>query len=62
MNYYYTNYGIKNQKLTETINAIKISKQLKDKIIKIAEIEEIHIQQVVRKLLKSAVNNYFKNE
>jgi hypothetical protein len=50
------------EKLTETINAIKISKELKDKIIQIAEIEEIHIQQVIRKLLKSAVNNYFKNE
>jgi hypothetical protein len=48
------------EKLTETINAIKISKGLKDKIIQIAEIEEIHIQQVVRKLLKSAISTYFE--
>jgi len=50
------------EKLTETINAIKISKELKDKIIQIAEIEEIHIQQVIRKLLKSAIKNYYDNQ
>jgi hypothetical protein len=51
------------EKLTETINAVKISKSLKDAIIKIAEAEEIHIQQVVRRLLKRAVENYNqKNE
>jgi hypothetical protein len=51
------------EKLTETINAVKISKSLKDAIIKIAETEEIQIQQVVRRLLKRAIENYKqKNE
>ena len=47
------------EKLTETINAIKISKKTKDQIIKIAEIEGIYIQQVVRRLLKDAASDYF---
>jgi hypothetical protein len=48
------------QKLTEKINAIKISKTVKDSIIRIAEEEEIQIQQVCRKLLTKATSDYFK--
>jgi uncharacterized membrane protein len=46
------------EKLTETINALKISKSTKDNIIKIAEEEQIHIHQVCRKLLTNAVKEY----
>jgi UDP-galactopyranose mutase len=46
------------EKLTETINAIKVSKSTKDYIIKIAEAEQIHIQQVCRKLLSNAIKDY----
>jgi hypothetical protein len=48
------------EKLTEKINAIKISKTAKESIIKIAEEEQIHIQQVCRKLLSRAIEDYFK--
>lgn len=46
------------EKLTETINAIKVSKSTKNSIIKIAEIEELQIQQVCRRLLTRAINDY----
>lgn len=48
------------EKLTEKINSFKVSKVVKDKIIKISECEEIHIQQVCRKLLKMAIDDYLK--
>jgi hypothetical protein len=48
------------EKLTEKINAIKISKSVKEAIIKIAEEEQIQIQQVCRKLLSRATIDYFK--
>ncbi len=47
------------EKLTEKINAIAVSKSVKDKIIKIAEEEQIQIQQVCRRLLCSAIIEYF---
>jgi propanediol dehydratase small subunit len=46
------------EKLTETINALKVSKSTKDTILKIAEIEQLHIQQVCRRLLTSASKKY----
>jgi hypothetical protein len=48
-------------KLTETLNAIKISSSLKNRILKIADIEGIQIQQVCRKLLDVASKEYFDN-
>lgn len=45
-------------KLTEHINAFKVSKRIKDKIIAITEAEELQIQQVCRRLLTLAINNY----
>jgi hypothetical protein len=48
------------EKLTETINAIKVSKTTKESIIRIAEIEEIHIQQICRKLLSLGIKEYYK--
>lgn len=50
------------EKLTETINAIKVSKITKDNIIKIAELEEIQIQQVCRKLLNKAIKEYLSKD
>jgi phosphoribosylformylglycinamidine (FGAM) synthase PurS component len=46
------------EKLTETINALKVSKSVKESIIQIAEKEQIHIQQVCRKLLSNAIEDY----
>ena len=48
------------EKLTETINAIKVSKTTKDSIVRISEQEEIQIQQVCRKLLSMAIKEYQK--
>ena len=50
------------EKLTETINSLKVSKSTKDSIIKIADIEDIQIQQVCRRLLKTAINLYFEKK
>ena len=50
------------EKLTETINAIKVSKSIKDNLIKIAEIEEIQIQQVCRRLLTRGIKEYFEDK
>jgi hypothetical protein len=50
------------EKLTETISAIKVTKSTKKNLIKIAEIEEIQIQQVCRKFLNKAIKDYFLNE
>jgi hypothetical protein len=47
------------EKLTETINAIKVTKSTKKNLIKIAEIEEIQIQQVCRKFLNRSIKEYF---
>jgi inactivated superfamily I helicase len=46
------------EKLTETLNALKISKSAKDKLIEIAEKEHLQIQQVYRRLLYMALENY----
>jgi hypothetical protein len=46
------------EKLTETINAIKVTKSTKQAIIQIAETEQIHIQQVCRRLLRNAITEY----
>jgi propanediol dehydratase small subunit len=53
---------MKKEKLTEKINAITVTKSLKDNIIKIADNEEIQIQQVCRKLLSEAIKNYFEKK
>jgi UDP-galactopyranose mutase len=50
------------EKLTETINSLKVSKTTKEKIIKIAEIEELQIQQVCRRLLTKAIKEYFSKD
>ena len=50
------------EKLTETINAIKVSKSTKDSLIKIAEIEELQIQQVCRRLFTKCIKEYFENK
>ena len=46
------------EKLTEKINTFKISKSIKEKIIKISELEEINIQQACRKLIIIGINKY----
>jgi hypothetical protein len=50
------------EKLTETINAIKVSKNTKENLVKIAEIEEIQIQQVCRKLLNKGIRKYLSKQ
>ena len=50
------------QKLTETLKAVKVSETTKDAIVKIAEIEELQIQQVCRRLLILGIKEYFKNK
>jgi len=47
------------EKLTEKINTFKVSQAVKDSIIKIAEFEEINIQQACRKLIKMGISKYF---
>jgi len=47
------------EKLTEKINAFKVSKSIKDNIIKISDLEEINIQQTCRKLLRIGIDEYF---
>ncbi len=46
------------EKLTETINSLRIDVSTKEKIKEIAEIEQLQIQQVCRRLLSYAVKNY----
>jgi hypothetical protein len=46
------------EKLTEKINAFNVSQVAKDNIIRIAEFEEINIQQACRKLLKLGISKY----
>ena len=46
------------EKLTEKLNAMKISKTTKDCLVQIADVEEIQIQQVCRRLLSAAVKDY----
>jgi propanediol dehydratase small subunit len=50
------------EKLTEKINALKVSKSVKEAIIKIADEEQIQIQQVCRKMLYRAVNEYVERK
>lgn len=50
------------EKLTETINAIKVTKTTKNCLIKIAEMEEIQIQQVCRKLLTKGIKEYLSKD
>ena len=47
-------------KLSERINAIAISQSTKEALIRIAEEEQIQIQQVCRKLLKAGIEVYDK--
>ena len=49
------------EKLTEKINTFKVSKTIKDQIIKISELEEINIQQACRKLLRIGITKYNTN-
>ena len=46
------------EKLTEKLNAMKISKTTKDCLVQIADQEEIQIQQVCRRLLSAAIKEY----
>jgi hypothetical protein len=48
------------EKLTEKINSIKVSKSVKEAIIKIADEEQIQIQQVCRKILSKAIKKYLE--
>ena len=48
------------EKLTETLNAIKVRKSTKQVIIQIAETEQMHIQQVCRRLLCNAIKEYLR--
>jgi hypothetical protein len=48
------------EKLTEKINTFLVSKTIKDGIIKIAEEEQLQIQQVCRILLTKAVKKYIE--
>lgn len=45
-------------KLTEKINSFNISKPMKDSLLKIASAEQLHIQQVCRRLLTKAIKDY----
>lgn len=45
-------------KLTEKINSFNISKPMKDSLLKIASAEQLHIQQVCRRLLSKAIIDY----
>ncbi len=47
------------EKLTEKINTFNISKSMKNTIKQIAYDEQIHIQQVCRRLLDKALKEYF---
>jgi hypothetical protein len=49
------------EKLTEKLNAISISKATKESLIRISEKEQIQIQQVCRRLLRSAIEAYDKS-
>jgi uncharacterized membrane protein len=49
------------EKLTEKLNSIVVSKSTKENLIKIAEKEQLYIQQVCRKLLQFAINEYLSN-
>lgn len=46
------------EKLTEKLNAITVTKSMKDVIIQIAYTEDIHIQQACRKLLNLGLKEY----
>jgi propanediol dehydratase small subunit len=50
------------EKLTEKLNAVKVSESIKKKILKISEIEGMHIQQVVRRLIERAADMYFNDK
>ncbi len=48
------------EKLTEKINSFNVSKTMKDSLLKIAIDEQLHIQQVCRRLLTKAINEYLE--
>jgi hypothetical protein len=50
------------EKLTEKINSVKITESAKKKILKISDIEGMHIQQVVRRLIERAADLYFNDK
>jgi hypothetical protein len=49
------------EKLTEKINSFKICKNVKDGVLKVANDEEINIQQACRKLIKLGLHTYNLN-
>jgi predicted DNA-binding protein len=48
-------------KLTETIHAIKVSKELKHKLVQISEDTNLPLQYIYRIFLEKGVENYLKN-
>lgn len=49
------------EKLTEPINAFKVSKSIKESIKKIAAEEELLVHHVVRMLIRIGLKNYKTN-
>ena len=52
----------KMEKLTEKINSFKITKKMKEDLIKIAEVEQVYIHQACRKLLNLAIKIHREKE
>jgi beta-lactam-binding protein with PASTA domain len=50
------------EKLTEKLNAVKVTESIKNKILKISDIEGMHIQQVVRRLIERGTDMYFNDK
>lgn len=46
------------EKLTEKLNAMAVSSTTKERIVKIAEAEQLQIQQVCRRLIKAGLTAY----
>jgi hypothetical protein len=46
------------EKLTEPINAFKVSKSVKESIKKLADEEELLVHHIVRKLIRIGLKNY----
>ena len=49
------------EKLTEKMNSFKITKKMKNDLIKIAENEQLYIHQVCRKLLALAIKKHIED-
>ena len=50
------------EKLTEKLNAVKVTESIKKKILKISDIEGMHIQHVVRRLIDRGTDMYFNDK